>query len=220
MSRISEKYVVLAGLLLFCIAELTAAAEPVYLKVVDSTGAPVPDAIVYLDDGGPSSPATEARSVVDQIDEKFVPQLTVIQTGTIVEFPNSDSVSHHVYSFARPNSFELPLYKGQLTPEVRFDHPGIVTLGCNIHDTMLGYIVVVDSAHFGITDTDGAVTISGVSSGFNRFFVWSQRLDPARPLQVDLNTDRSDAQALVIDVGRRLRTDPRAGGGSLAWEDY
>jgi plastocyanin len=220
MSRISEKYGVLAGLLLFCIAELTAAAEPVYLKVVDSTGAPVPDAIVYLDDGGPSSPATEARSVVDQIDEKFVPQLTVIQTGTIVEFPNSDSVSHHVYSFARPNSFELPLYKGQLTPEVRFDHPGIVTLGCNIHDTMLGYIVVVDSAHFGITDADGAVTISGVSSGFNRFFVWSQRLDPARPLQVDLNTDRSDTQALVIDVGRRLRTDPRAGGGSLAWEDY
>lgn len=220
MLAISDRRGVLAGLLLLGIAKITIAAEPAFLKVVDSSGAPVPDAVVYLEGGRTSPPETSARAVVDQIDETFVPQLTVIQTGTIVEFPNSDAVSHHVYSFARPNSFELPLYRGQLTPEVRFDHPGIVTLGCNIHDTMLGYIVVVDSAHFGITDADGAVTISGVPSGTRRFFVWSQRLDPTRPLQVDLNIDRSDAQTLVLNVGRRLRTDPRTGGGSLAWEDY
>ena len=76
--------------------------------------------------------------VIDQRDKVFVPVVTVIQTGTEVSFPNSDSVSHHVYSFAQPNTFELPLYKGKRSPTVQFDHAGVVTLGCNIHDSMVG----------------------------------------------------------------------------------
>ena len=120
------------------------------------------------------------KVIVDQRDKVFVPEVTVVQTGTDISFPNSDSVSHHVYSFAQPNSFELPLYKGGTRPLVRFDHPGVVTLGCNIHDSMIGYIVVVETPHFGTTDAQGTVTLPDVPAGSYQVQVWSPRLDPSK----------------------------------------
>ena len=102
-----------------------------------------------------------------------------------MQFPNRDTVSHHVYSFARPNSFELPLYdSGEVPRRWRFDHPGVVTLGCNIHDHMVGYVVVVDSPHYAVTDADGICPTSGTDVPERRpgMSVWSPRLDPARPL--------------------------------------
>ena len=77
---------------------------------------------------------------MDQVDRAFVPDLLVIPVGSTVEFPNSDSVSHQIYSFSPTKRFQLPLYRGKPYPPVQFDQAGIVTLGCNIHDDMLAYI--------------------------------------------------------------------------------
>ncbi len=77
---------------------------------------------------------------MDQQGHQFVPHLLVVQAGTEVTFPNSDNVSHHVYSFSPTKPFELPLYKGDVYPPVTFEKAGIVVVGCNIHDSMLGYI--------------------------------------------------------------------------------
>ena len=64
---------------------------------------------------------------------QFVPHMLVVQTGTSIEFPNSDVVGHHVYSFSKPNNFVLPLYTGDSHAPVTFDHDGVVMLGCNIN---------------------------------------------------------------------------------------
>ena len=76
---------------------------------------------------------------------RFAPDLLVIPVGSTVEFPNSDSVSHQIYSFSPAKRFQLPLYRGKPYPPVHFDQAGVVTLGCNIHDEMLAYLLVTDA---------------------------------------------------------------------------
>ena len=124
-----------------------AQADELFVRVVDNGQKPVPDVAVFVRQQS-SQRAKPATAAMDQRDQRFVPHLLIVQKGAVVEFPNSDAVAHHVYSFSKPNNFELPLYKGSPPDPVLFQHEGIVTLGCNIHDSMLGYIVVVDTDVF------------------------------------------------------------------------
>ena len=155
--------------------------------------------------------------MVSQIDKQFVPHITVVSAGASVAFPNYDSVAHHVYSFGKPNTFEFPLYKGDELPTFRFDHAGVVALGCNIHDAMLGYIVVVDSAYHAQTDADGYAGFAAVPGANDIVHVWSPRLDPGQPLVASFTA--SDEGGIVA-VTRRQRAESRPASGSLAWEDY
>lgn len=198
------------------------ASAELRLRVEDVNGAPVPNAVVYLLGEVPTANPTPRNAVIDQQDKQFVPAVTVIQTGAEIEFPNSDAVSHHVYSFAQPNTFELPLYKQTQRPVVRFDHSGIVTLGCNIHDSMLGYIVVVDTPWFGFTNAAGELSLPDTPAGQYDVYVWSQRLDPAVALQLQSIgvPARSSAPVQVLTTTSELRGEPGVAGNALAWEDY
>ena len=89
----------------------------------------------------------------------FTPRVSVVETGTSVGFPNSDDVLHHVYSFSPAKRFELPLYSGRPASTVVFDQPGVVVLGCNIHDWMIGWIVVLDTPHHARSDDEGLVRL-------------------------------------------------------------
>ena len=88
-----------------------------------------------------------------------------VGVGTRVEFPNNDSVSHQVYSFSPAKRFQLPLYKGEIHPPVTFDQPGLVVLGCNIHDSMVGYIYVTDAPYFGTTERVRHLEAEGLAHG-------------------------------------------------------
>jgi len=218
MERTAGPIVILA-LVLGLAAGPGVCGTTVTLTLHDASGAAVPGAVIYLDGVARGPVKAPTRVVVDQRDKLFVPQVTVVQTGTDISFPNSDSVSHHVYSFAQPNAFELPLYKGGIHPLVRFDHAGIVTLGCNIHDSMIGYIVVVDTPHFGTTDANGSVSLPDVAPGGYQVQVWSPRLDPSKTIAGGaLNVDTAP-QSQLIGVARKLRPEP-AGGSSLLAGDY
>ena len=78
----------------------------------------------------------------------FVPDLLVVPVGSTVSFPNSDSVSHQIYSFSAAKRFQLPLYRGKPYPPRLFDQAGLVMLGCNIHDWMIAYIDVTDAPFY------------------------------------------------------------------------
>jgi len=96
---------------------------------------------------------------MDQINQQFSPHILVVQKSTQVRFPNSDSIKHHVYSFSPAKVFQLQLYKGLNADPLLFSKTGIVELGCNVHDSMLGYIYVVDTPYFGKTDASGSFSI-------------------------------------------------------------
>ncbi len=139
----------------------TAATGQVAVTVRDDAGKPVADAVVVAVpvDGTMRLPA-KREAVIDQVDKQFAPVVSVITAGTAVHFPNHDDVRHQVYSFSKAKRFELPLYSGVPAQPVVFDTPGVVVLGCNIHDWMIGYVYVSESPWFARTGADGTAVIA------------------------------------------------------------
>ncbi|HKU12793.1 MAG TPA: methylamine utilization protein [Steroidobacteraceae bacterium] len=148
------------------------------VSVLDSRNQAVPDAAVTVTPvGGPPARGPLApAAVMDQVGKAFVPGVLVVQTGTAVIFPNSDTVAHQVYSFSPAKRFELGLYRGHPYEPVVFDRPGIVVLGCNIHDNMVGYIFVTDAPYFGKSDRQGAWHSEALPAAEYEVAVWSPRL--------------------------------------------
>ena len=148
-------------------------AGTLQVTVVDAGGKPMREVvIVALPPVNPSLPPT-AAALMDQVEKQFVPEVLAIRVGTTVTFPNNDAVAHQVYSFSPAKRFELPLYRGRAYPPVLFDTPGIVVLGCNIHDHMAAYVFVTPSPYFGKTDANGKIVLNGLPAGNYRVSAWS-----------------------------------------------
>ena len=168
---------------------------------------------------GPTHPASPVKAVMDQVNRSFSPDLLVIPVDSSVAFPNSDSVSHQIYSFSPPKRFQLPLYRGKPYPPVVFDQPGLVTLGCNIHDEMLAYVVVTDAPFFGRTNTTGAWS-ADVPGGGYRVSIWHPRIrDDARDLQGELTVTDSDGGNLTLHLAKPLKPAPLEG-RPHSWDSY
>jgi plastocyanin len=145
-------------------------------RVATPDGKGVAEAVVFV--SAPvarSAPAETPRAEMNQVDKTFVPAVLPIVAGTRVFFPNSDQIQHHVYSFSRTKSFELPLYRGEEAPPVVFDKPGLVKLGCNIHDWMSAVILVLPSMHFAVTDADGRYALRDLPAGEYSLVAWHER---------------------------------------------
>jgi len=165
----------------WCGSGSLAAAGDVNALVRDAKGQPVSDAIVVAapEGGTPVSPVRPGLETVDQINREFVPYVKPIAVGSSVSFPNKDNIRHHVYSFSPPKVFELPLYVGTPANPVVFDRPGVVTIGCNIHDWMIAHIYVAESPHVGRTDSQGRVKLTNLTPGRYTVRVWHPRLEAA-----------------------------------------
>lgn len=173
------------ALVLACVAAagpaLPARAVEAAVQVVDTAGKPMADAVVavYVK-GSRSTAAPGTVTDLGQRDRQFVPQVQVIQTGTALNFPNFDTVRHHVYSFSATRRFELKLYIGTPAAPVVFDKPGVATLGCNIHDRMAAWVVVVDTPHFAKTDATGTARLD-LPAGTHRAALWHVGLGESAP---------------------------------------
>jgi plastocyanin len=121
--------------------------------------------VIYVEPDGPSASARPAGAVIEQKALKFLPLVTVVQTGATINFPNNDKVRHHIYSFSPAHKFDQKLYSGQAASPQVFDRAGTVVLGCNIHDKMIAYIKVVDTPYFARTDGAGAARIELPAAG-------------------------------------------------------
>ena len=160
-----------------------ARAGTLEVEVHDASGALVADAAVWA---VPASGGSEARGrtrEIEQVDREFVPFVTVVQAGTSVAFPNRDPILHHVYSFSPAKPFEIKLYTGKSPQEVLFDKPGIVALGCNIHDWMLAYVVVVPTPHFAKTEAGTPARLRDLAPGVYEVHAWHPQQRAAVPAQ-------------------------------------
>ena len=158
-----------------------ALAGPVVVLVKDGNGQPLNDAVVSLFAPGVALRAPAGtRSDIEQRGRQFVPQVSVVQAGTAVYFPNRDKVQHHVYSFSPAKTFELKLYSGTPAAPVVFDQAGTAVLGCNIHDQMAAWVRVVETPYFAKT-TGGAARIEQVPAGDYRLQVWHASWPSTQP---------------------------------------
>jgi plastocyanin len=162
------------------------------------------------------------HAVMDQSDNAFVPHMLVVERGATVTFPTSDAVSHHVYSFSEAKQFELALYKGDEHPPLVFDRPGVVVLGCNIHDGMLGYVVVVETPHFATTDVAGRVVFDGLTAGAYTVDTFNPRAKPkdAPPSRTLAIAADGDVARIELSFDGRLAAPHGAARGNLTWHRY
>lgn len=152
---------------------LSAAQEFV---VSDEDGAALADAVVLLTPLAGARPAAPVEAAIQQVNRTFLPLVTVVPVGSRVSFPNLDRIRHHVYSFSPAKKFDIKLYAGDPPAPVLFDRPGVVVLGCNIHDGMLAFVIVTDAPFHGRTGADGRLRLAGVAAGDYRLQLWHPRL--------------------------------------------
>lgn len=162
-------------------ASAAVSASGVAVQVTDASGKPLADVVLYIDGvaGAPAAlaPKEAAReATIEQRGLKFVPMVSVIQTGTKVSFPNMDRVKHHIYSFSPAKKFDQKLYSGVAAAPQVFDKAGTVVLGCNIHDRMVAYVKVVETAYFARTDSAGVARIELPAAGKYTVSAWHHNM--------------------------------------------
>ena len=174
-------------------AGAAASAESLHFVVMDQNRHPLKDAVVEVETSVSGvTPVSLAPAVMDQRSKRFEPELLVVQQGQQVRFPNSDNIRHHVYSFSPAKSFELKLYSGHPESPVFFDRPGVVVLGCNIHDAMVGYIYVAASAQVAVTAEDGrGEIILAKPVPTRRVFVWHAQHSAGPESRAEFSTDKN-----------------------------
>jgi plastocyanin len=191
-------------ILLLWLAGATAAfAGDIAVTVRDPHGAPVADAVVSVDAKASGPIHFPWPYVMAQKDIQFHPFVLIVPVGADVSFPNFDNVRHHVYSFSPAKTFELKLYGHDETRVVHFDKPGIVQLGCNIHDSMIAFVVVVETPYAAKTDDQGVAVVHGVPTGTQTVKVWRAFMKApgnAQSLPVQVPRDGIVRLAVTADV--------------------
>ena len=168
------------------------------IEVVDQEGVILSNAVISLQEGEISSIPSEA-AIMDQVNLQFKPLVLVVKKGRKVVFPNSDNIRHHVYSFSDPKRFEIKLYEGVPKQPLIFDQAGIVILGCNIHDSMTGYIYVSDTPYFWKTDSAGIASLNSLGTPPETVRIWHPWSDQGiLPLDVKLSNYKVSSTETII----------------------
>jgi plastocyanin len=193
--------------LLLCAASAMAQSAELRVSVADPSNEPVAGAVVYATPVN-APPPGEHRVAIDQVHRQFVPRVSVVQTGTAISFPNSDNIRHSVYSFSKPRAFTLKLYAGTPATPVVFDQPGVVVLGCNIHDTMIAWILIVSTPYFVRTAGDGTALLSGLPPGDYLLRAWNNSMAEEQPGEaLHVGAEPLGARRLHVD-GQPPVSDP------------
>ncbi|MEX0963100.1 MAG: methylamine utilization protein [Pseudohongiellaceae bacterium] len=194
-------------------------AQGITLRLQDGDGEPLQGAVMELLRDATDASASEQmlEAEIDQRDKEFIPAVTAIVAGGSISFPNSDDILHHVYSFSPAKTFDTPLYGSDADSQYRelFDVPGVIEIGCNIHDWMLAYIYIGQSELMAISDDLGIASLTNLPAGQYTLKVWHSRLDaPQNSLEQDLiiEAGRTAELELTLDLlrDRRVRRAPSA----------
>jgi plastocyanin len=208
--RICKRLLAPVMALAFAVSLAHAQTAEIAASVTDQQGRPVADAVLVAVpvDGNIRSPQRPRNGSIDQVDKEFVPRVTIVLAGASVTFPNHDAVRHQVYSFSPAKRFELPLYAGMPAQPIVFDTPGVVILGCNIHDWMVGYVYVSESPFFAKTGKDGKAVLTKLPAHAYVIRVWHPQLDvseDATHKTIDVSRERRVEAAWAVKLKREVR---------------
>ena len=207
---------VLFAITIVSLFPLLAGAKTLSIQVQDQDKQPLESAVIWVEQSEEefiaSQPAKLQPFIMDQINKQFDPYVLAVPMNSDVMFPNSDSIKHHVYSFSAAKPFELKLYKGSNHQPLVFNKSGVVELGCNIHDWMLGYILVVQSHILATSDQNGLVTLEQTNNA-TELKVWHPRFENKQlPLTYTIDNSKTEqiitiTQPLLPDLRQYRQTD-------------
>ncbi|MCG6658793.1 Cupredoxin [Halomonas campisalis] len=176
------------------------------LAVTDaSSHEPLDEAVIEILHSQVVPTAGLAHQVI-QRDATFHPHVSVVPIDSRVEFPNHDTTRHHVFSFSPAKVFELELYLQETPPPIHFDQPGVVVLGCNIHDHMQAFIVVSDAAAVALTGPNGQAEFPDLPPGEHRLRIWHPRLDDTHQTWWEGEISAGESLTVALDLQASLPT--------------
>jgi plastocyanin len=200
----------------------SALAAPVQIQVTGPDGKPAADVAVMVQPSG-SVPAAAAGEVlvVEQREIRFVPFVTAVPLGGTVRFVNKDRFDHHVRSLpggplgtiAPAKTFDFRMAGSRIgadaATEIKFDQPGVVALGCHLHGSMRGHIVVSVTPHVAVTDDRGRATIANVPDGAADVRLWHpEQLSDQQSLRITVAAGAPRAEA-KLNFSPRPRPAPQ-----------
>ncbi len=199
------------SLVVFIAWSTSICAADLSIRIEDKNQVSVEDTVIEL--LGQAGNAFTAQAVeITQEGKEFSPELSVVGRGSTILFTNNDPFQHHVYSVSRGNQFDLPLYQGTPARLIEFDNQGVVKLGCNIHDWMLGFVYVAESQQLVIADASGRTRFSNLPAGDYQLRIWNPRLRNnkkviTRSIRLEEN-DHLD-QTIAVSLRKEIRKPPR-----------
>jgi plastocyanin len=137
--------------------------------------------------------------------KEFSPHILAVPVGSRVQFPNQDPILHNVFSVSPGNAFDLGIYRTGPPKEKRFDNPGLVRVYCNVHQSMVAYILVLDTAHYSSPGADGSFRLTGLPKGAGKLTVWHEQADPwSTQLTLPLAENAPPVAARLVVVRPKL----------------
>jgi len=202
--------VIQTSLVMLCAAWVVPATQAteqlLNITVVDQKNNPLSNAVIQLHNEQASIQDQPAPPIIDIVQhyQEFAPQVSMVPVGSKVRFPNLDDILHHVYSFSEAKTFDIPLYGGSVPDAIELSEPGVVTLGCNIHDWMKAYIVVVDTHYYGKSNESGQLSMSP-ETGEYRLDLWHPRQRKPYSQQIHITEERQEL-SIRIKVKPEMRS--------------
>lgn len=182
------------------------------VMIRDADGNALNDAVIelVLADSEKAQYQQPSRQIVDQRDKEFIPTVSLVTVGSDVNFPNSDDILHHVYSFSPAKTFNIPLYGQGDNDDYQetFEQVGIVEIGCNIHDWMLAYIYVSETSLAALSDESGIARIESTLQGEYEFRAWHPRAAGTED-ELTYTVNLSQSQTTALEISLELRRDRR-----------
>src|SRR5579862_1266036 len=156
-------------------ASLCAYAANISGKVAGGKGA----SVVYVDAvAGKTFPAPTKAVVMDKKQLLFAPHILVVQKGATVEFLNSDKVAHNIFwpsiSGNKKLGHNMGTWPSGQKRDFKFDTPGVVSLLCNVHPEMSGFVIVAPTPYYAETDADGNFKLADVPAGSYTVTAWHE----------------------------------------------
>ena len=180
------------------------------VKVIvhDTRGKAVSGMVVYLEPlaGQKIMTSTEVASV-SQHKNTFSPYITVAQTQKQVNFVNQDSITHQIYSTDKKNKFAFKIRAGKEYQLKKIDQEAEIAMGCNIHDWMSGYLLIVDTPYFGKTDSSGKINFSLTEPGLYRVTIWHPQL-PTNNNRMIKNHDITNNNKIIFSLPKNIKNVP------------
>lgn len=193
-----KRQLIIATIALLGLGGWTGHVRALEILVTDSNGSPLPNAVIELMGVEKTISAPEQPLIIDQVNKSFLPKVLLAPVNSRVNFPNSDNIRHHVYSFSPAKTFELKLYADEPKDPVLFDQSGLVVLGCNIHDSMVGYIYVAEAPAY-ITDKEGKVSIN-LANTDTSITVWHPDAQQGVDYRKTVNISKDQRETLTITI--------------------
>ena len=186
-------------------------AAELSVTILDVKGNPLSDMVVYAE---PKSGIKDLKPninqlTIDQKGKKFTPYATVMQKGQKIQFSNKDDITHHIYSVSGQNRFDFKLQAGQKVMTQQIKSSEEIAMGCNIHDWMSGFVLVVDTPYFGKTNKQGIVTFNLENTDEYKVTVWHPQLDTQTRKLSQSHIINNNNQTILMTLPKPLLHIPK-----------